>query len=787
MTSGFGNLLPRWHAFAVRRRALVLALAGLLWAGLALLVGRLAVSGSSIDFYPDSNGLRTLARGMDLAPFSRFVLVDVSAGEGVQTNRDEVAEVALNFADQIPQRLASLVENNAPDPAVLATLLPSLFDAQAEAVILDRIAPNVVRSRMAETYAMLASFATGPATGWLRQDPLGWRDLLTPHSPSLNLALGKDDCGVSLSSDGRRALIMLRPVGSMHDTNFAVAFMSSLEKAKAHLPKDFSATIAGGVRHTAANAETIASDIKHILLLSLAGLALVYAIFVRSWGAVWIFLTPCFAVTVAMGMVGLFFATLSGLALGFGCAVLGIAEDYAVHMHFALRACPDKPRVFGELAVPLLQGLALNACGFALLLFSSMPAVRQLSAFALCALLAGFGLAVFLLPICPWFDSPSLLMPKVTKTEAREPILWKTVICAGAMATGATFLFADMPVDVSPRSLGAGMQAIQKDALTVQRHWEPSQAVIFLAEDTDMAGASAKANRLEEELKTLNPGIETFSIADLVPVRDQLEANLVRWSAFQATHGPTLTATVKDEAKRLGIEDEFFRPFYQMLEERPSPVSADLLRHLGLGDAIDGLAREFPGDGVAQALVVAKPPANASTREITIPAFAEGVVPFAPAELESALKTVFASETKFLPATFALCVVLLFCCFGNVAKTMLAAVPPVCSVLCVLACLKLAGKPLTLASLAAFPCVIGLAIDHGIMVVHELSSGKKLGIDRAMVVSSLTACSGMGLLAFAEHPALRAMGEVVFLGLAMEVPASLWLLPHFCRKRRVNP
>jgi predicted RND superfamily exporter protein len=91
------------------------------------------------------------------------------------------------------------------------------------------------------------------------------------------------------------------------------------------------------------------------------------------------------------------------------------------------------------------------------------------------------------------------------------------------------------------------------------------------------------------------------------------------------------------------------------------------------------------------------------------------------------------------------------------------------------------NTPLTLAGMAALPLVLGLAADHGIMVTHDLAHGMELGVERAVLVASLTAIVGMGLLAFAHHPALNAMGKVIFLGLLVEVPAALWLLPRLCR------
>jgi len=110
--------------------------------------------------------------------------------------------------------------------------------------------------------------------------------------------------------------------------------------------------------------------------------------------------------------------------------------------------------------------------------------------------------------------------------------------------------------------------------------------------------------------------------------------------------------------------------------------------------------------------------------------------------------------------------------------------PPLCSILCVLLWFLLTERSMTLASMAAMPLVVGLAADHGIMVTHCLVKGKKPGLERAVIVSSLTTLTGMGVLALAQHPALQSMGEVIVCGLLVEVPVALWLLPRLCIPRR---
>ena len=134
-----------------------------------------------------------------------------------------------------------------------------------------------------------------------------------------------------------------------------------------------------------------------------------------------------------------------------------------------------------------------------------------------------------------------------------------------------------------------------------------------------------------------------------------------------------------------------------------------------------------------------------------------------------------------MPLAWMACLALLFLYFRDARRTLLASLPPLCSVACILAWMSITSHPLTLAGMAAMPLVLGLAADHGIVVTHDLVSGVKMGVERAVVVSSLTTFTGMGLLALAQHPALKAMGEVIFWGLIVEVPVALWLLPRLCR------
>ena len=152
--------------------------------------------------------------------------------------------------------------------------------------------------------------------------------------------------------------------------------------------------------------------------------------------------------------------------------------------------------------------------------------------------------------------------------------------------------------------------------------------------------------------------------------------------------------------------------------------------------------------------------------------------------MESSIEKLFHEERALVGLTVLFCFAALCLSQRKPVLIMTKLVSPLASVLAVLTVFLLLGKSFTLTACVSIPIVLGLSIDHGIMVVHALESGMELGIRRAVTLSTLTALLSMGLLAFAEHPSLNSMGLVILTGLIAELFSALVLLPKLCREGR---
>lgn len=762
-------------------KVLVSCMVFLCWAIFALLAARMQSDSSSLAFFPDdAPRVRRMAEALDVSPASGLLFIDLSTER--HGGKYALASAADAILSDLPSEMAERVGAlGMPDAQALMALLPYLTDeatlAQLQRTVGAVQIDNAVRAAHDNLNSLLAA---GPAQEWLRADPLGLRQYVLSRLPAEHAGAMPDPIlGYPVSADGKHLLLVLRPTHSLHDVNAAAQLMDAIHiSMQKNLAADMQGLVVGGHRHSAVNAQVIQRDVTNIVFFSMLGFVLVYALLVRSLGALWLMLVPAFAASFALGGMTLITPTLSGLALGFGASVLGVAEDYAVHMHFALRSGGSTEGVLEHITPPLFQGYLVNASGFAVLLLSGIPAVRQLALFALLTLSAGFALAVIVLPVCPWFNTPPLPAQK-QNTAPREPVRLRVFLSVLVLLLLCYALFSIVRVDVSPRTMGADMAQLQLDGEKLKSIWGSRDSNILVVEGKTTNEALAHARAVAESLRILEPENKIGTLTDVWPSKEQTQANVQRWKAFATAEGARVRTLLTSAAQRYGFTAEAFAPFEQLLERPVAEFDPSVLRTAGLGEMVDVFLHGPNADApTARILLFTTNRTDVSRLE---PILAGQTTALAPGELETTLLQQLDREKRLVPLAWLACLTLLFLYFRDVGRALLASLPPLCSVVCILMWMSITSHPLTLAGIAVMPLVLGLAADHGIVVTHDLVSGVKMGVERAVVVSSLTTFTGMGLLALAQHPALKAMGEVIFWGLIVEVPVALWLLPILCR------
>lgn len=753
-------------------RVTVLTICMVILLGCAFAASRMSLDSSVVPFFPDSAGRSARIAGLlAQSPLSALVFVEL-------TSHDETLlhQSVAGLIQAIPPDLARPVAFSPRDvaPETVLALLPSFFDADM-AHELSRLDEQAMLALLEDDKTILATLAGPLALPWVRKDPLQLRRLLTTRLPRTGAPFSAPSALPCLfSADGRHALLLLRPADNAFATTAATRLLDTLLALRRSLPSGVTLHFSGGPLHTAMNARAIEADINRIALFSLVGIALIYFLLVRTLSVLWLVLIPAAATLTACGAVSAFWPSVSALALGFGVSLMGLAEDYAAHMALGLSSGHGAAKIHSALTRPLLLSCLLNLSGFVCLLFSSIPAVRQLSLFAIVSLGTGCLMALLVLPLLPWSGrhrgATRYCPPRTPHTLSAR----RTIICVLLLCLGIGLLLPLARFTFSPRSLGNDAYAIAEAAEQMRSRWRLAADTPLAVRGRDWEDALENARTVAHILRTTS-AIDLTSPSDLLPPLAERQAGCLRWQAWQKQDSAAFLSRLGTAAARAGFTPAAFAPFKDIVLSPVQPVTPEFLRSR-LGD-MAALSFFRIGEDCYTVLSLKKLPAGFSLEQCLGPALAKQAVLLDPSILEQEVSTLFRAEAPLILLSMLFCLAVLCLSQRNGLRILVMTISPLASLLAVLAIFLLLGKAFTLAACIAVPIVLGLAVDHGVMVSHALESDRELGIRKAVSLSTLTALLSMGLLAFAEHPALQSMGLVTFTGLVVELFAAIFLLP----------
>jgi len=149
---------------------------------------------------------------------------------------------------------------------------------------------------------------------------------------------------------------------------------------------------------------------------------------------------------------------------------------------------------------------------------------------------------------------------------------------------------------------------------------------------------------------------------------------------------------------------------------------------------------------------------------------------------------------------FAMVVVALYLAvhFRDLTDCLLAVLPALFGLTCLLAFMRLSGQKLNMVNLVAFPLLIGIDVDYGIFIISAARRRDIRQLNRDAIaqrllpaVAAVTLCAattllGFGSLAFTSVPAVRSLGVAVGAGIVSCVIGGFFLVVPllFIRKMR---
>jgi predicted exporter len=333
-----------------------------------------------------------------------------------------------------------------------------------------------------------------------------------------------------------------------------------IDKAMAQgLQKGVTAEVIGTLPHTLANIKTVKSDLRFLLPLATLSRICFLIFSFRNARGVLVVAIPFLAALPAIVLQNLICGKVSGLALGFGIVLTGLAVDFAVHIYLALCREPGgRIAILQNLRRPILLAWCTTTSVFGVLLLSSIPSHRQMAVLAI----AGITLAV----IISWLLVPTISgkcpLNKVNeepvslkRSHSRLPIvLWIILIVAGATCWPWLEFNGDM------RVLDATNEQLKAVDSEFHKTWRGSvEQALLLSRGTTLDQA-LNVNDTVFSYLSGQDNLHFQSVAPILPGPDIREKRLERWDTFWQKNRENVADRLSSDGKNLGFRAGSFDP-----------------------------------------------------------------------------------------------------------------------------------------------------------------------------------------------------------------------------------
>ncbi len=756
------------------------------------------VSGIGVKFIPFSSNMESMLpadsaiiRDMKFlreSDFSGKIVLSLKIKSQGYSSDELIAE-ADRLAQSLEKPLISKVESGASSEAIRdETLLfmryaPQLVSEKDLNLIGQKLTPEGVKENLSRIYRQMLSPASSFLAPVLRADPLGISSASLKNLLNLSGASGYEINFTDnhfVSRDGMHVMLILDTPVDIADSGGSRNLIEYLNGKISKLPGYISCDIIAGHTHSVSNEDVIKRDIAVTSVTAALAFLLIFLLNFRDYRAVIFFLIPMFSVLISMNISALVFGKLSYFVAGMGAVIIGIADDYGIHVYTAVRTSGRIDAV-KEVARPLLIAVLTTISVFSAFFFSNVAGYHELAFFAIVSILLCLGFVLFVFPHIiasrplPLPESSRMALPSFTVHDSIKILLW--LIISGVLALSAFYVKFDNDVQ---RLDGAGPEIIQAEnefhSVWGGRH-QPAFFVVSGKTEED----ALKLNEKVYALVSQTAGKDFFSsIAPVFPSKETRMANESRWKNFWNAERVEKTRTlIKEQGVIYNFSDKAFEPFFSSLN--PSRALEDKLPEFSfLGrikerfvhkydegfrvisffpdsreyvSAMNKIADDHPGTFIVSRRSFSDTISRAVSREVLF----------------------LASVAGFLIMGFT------FLFLKNIRLTVISLAPVMSAVAAVLGGFSLLNIALTAPAVIAAMVVVGLCIDYGVFMLYGYHHKLDTGTEKAVWVSALTTIVGAVSLLFARHPVLYSIGLTLTMGLAAGYLAAQFIVPALYR------
>ena len=763
---------------AARRTVLLVAWIATV-AILGWIVDRHLVIGTDLRLFmpsPQTAQERLILEEIGEGPASRMLLLAIS-GPDPQAAADTSRALALALRSEGEFRQVANGESvlDAVPDSLLAyryLLSPTLDHSALDA--------DFLRSQLEERVRDLASPAAGLLEPWLPRDPtLELLKLADSWLPARQPQLLYD---VWFDSSGKEALLVAETRAAGFDPQGQRKAADALQRAfeGARTNDSLRLEVSGPGAFSVLMQERTQREAQWLGSVDVIGIVILLLVAYRSLPVLVLGLLPLVSAGVAgLAAVGTIFGTVHGITLAFGFTLIGVAQDYPIHLFSHQHRGLDARSSVRALWPTLATGVASTCIAYLAFLFSGVRGLAQVSVFTVTGLaVAGLTTRFLLPPLVPQSRrdaADSELLGRIWCAIAGLPRpLWLGV--ATAIACAAYLALSPRPLwenDLGaltpvPRALLARDSALRREL------GAPDVRHLLVIEGRDAQSVLQKAAALDPELKSL---VDRGLLGGFDQPARYLPTKAVQEQRRAALPDPGKLRTALDEALVTSpFKAGIFEPFLADVEharQLPALGPADLAGS-PLETRVGSLLLERRDHWTGLVTLAGVKDATALVQ------LADRVPGTNLLDLKQASEDLVARQRErilwCLAISAVLLVIVVFIALRDASRVRRVLAPMALTTLIIVALFHAAGVPLSLFHLIALVLAAGLGLDYALFFEHAADDpAEQRRTLHAVIVCSLSTFLVFALLGLSTLPVLRAIGITVAAGVVGNFVLALLL------------
>jgi 1-acyl-sn-glycerol-3-phosphate acyltransferase len=647
-----------------------------------------------------------------------------------------------------------------------------------------------------------------------------YRTLASPAGIALKSIIGNDPVGISfiglkklqqlqydknfelydnyvVTKDHQTLLMFITPAYPPNNTGkngVLIKGLNQLIDSLSNKPKRVvTATYFGSAAVYYGNALQLRKDTALTQGITVLALILFLGLYFRKKRAPIIILIPVlFGSLFSLTAIYFLKGSISVIALGTGSVVLGIAINYSLHVFNHYRHTKSVEQVLKDLVMPLTVGSFTTIGGFLCLEFVESEMLKDLGLFAAFSLI---GASICSLVFLPQFISTKkeqenhqvIQLSWIDRLASFNPEYNKFIVTGIILLTGVFFYKANdvtFEFDVAKMNyMPLQLQQSQNKLNKINQY--ALQSVYLVSEGRTLDRALVNNEKLAAQIGKLKErGIvkKSSDVSSFILSDSLQKARIARWNIYWTPEKKQqLFATLDKEGQLQGFSAAAFDKFKTLLNKDFS--------HINEGDVagirksfLDNFINEYPSHSTVVTLVQTSPDKKAAIYK----AFENdpNVTVIDKQYLTNKLVEIINADfTKIAVMSSLLVFVVLLLTYGRMELALVSFIPMAISWIWILGLMGIFGIGFNIVNIIISALIFGLGDDYSLYIMdgllQEYKTGKKVlsSYKSSIFLSAITTITGLGVLIFAKHPALRSIAFISIIGICCVVIMSQILIP----------